>query len=242
MKSKFKLVVLLVFLLAGFMIAVQFQSIQKPKERDTRDTWELRADIQEQQKTQQQLYAKIQQAEQTIHQYENDSVTQTTATLKKSVQALKEEAGLTEKKGNGVVFKVKPLFHEEMDDTDVQVFPTLKPELLSRFINELNKYGATEISIANERVISITPIRNVNGTIYVNNHPLPPIPFEIKVLSENPEKLLSYMEYSSIRDYFAIENINLLGKTKNEIVLPKYDQEIHFKSIHLQEAEDVNGE
>ncbi|WP_188454480.1 DUF881 domain-containing protein [Virgibacillus oceani] len=242
MKSKYNLIVLLVFLLAGFMIAVQFQSFQKPKERDTRDTWELRADIQKQQKTQQELYANIQQAEKIINQYQYDSITQTTKTLKNSVQQLKEEAGLTEKKGKGVVFKVEPLFQESMKDVDVQVYPVLTQELLSRLINELNKYGATDISIADERVISITPIRNVNGNIYVNNHPLPPLPFEIKVLAEDPKKLLSYVEYSSIRDYFAIENINLLGKAKDTIVLPKYDQDIHLESIHLLEAEDANGE
>ena len=36
------LVLLSITLIIGFMIAVQFQTVKKPVERDTRDTWQLR--------------------------------------------------------------------------------------------------------------------------------------------------------------------------------------------------------
>lgn len=239
MKVQNKLVVSLIFALAGFMVAIQFQSFQHPIERDTRDTWEVRADIQKQQKTQQELYGSILAAEEMIQKYQNNSASESMETLKESVKKLKKDAGLTEITGKGVVFTLKPLFHESLEP---QEFPNVSPELLSRFINELNTYGTTDISIANERLISISPIRNVNGNVYINNHPLPPIPFDIRVLVNNPDKLLSYMEYSHIRDDFAIEDIDLIGKKQSSVTLSSYDQKIHLKSIHLQEADETDGE
>lgn len=220
------------------MVAIQIQSLQKQDERDTRDTWELRLDIQKQQKIQQHLYADIQEAEATINKYEKASIKDTMNTLKESVSKLKKEAGLTEISGKGVVFTMSPLFAENMD---IQAYPKLTAPLVNMFINELNKYGATDIAIADERIVSFTPIRDVNGRLYVNNHPLPSLPVDIKVLAVNPERLLSYMEYSTIHDHFAVENISLTGSIRN-VILPAYDQKINLKQIHVMDDNGMDGE
>lgn len=239
MKPLYKVVILFVVAFAGFMVVMLFQSPQHPDDRDTRDTWELRSDIQEQQKKQQQLYAAIQEAEETINQYGKESVNKTTDTLQKSVQTLKQEAGLTAAEGKGIVFSLAPLFQENISG---QAYPQVSPVLLNRLINELNKYGATDIAINNERVISLTPIRDVNGGISVNDHPVSALPFEITVLVDHPKKLLGHMEYSNIRDNFAAENINITGVMKKELKLPAYDQEIYLDAIDIQDAIEADGE
>ncbi len=230
------------FALAGFIVAISFQFLQEPEDKDTRDTrdaWELKADIQKQQKLQQQLYADIQESETTINNYEKESVNETIETLKKSVQKLEQETGFVEAEGKGIVFTLAPLFQ---DDPNRQAYPTMSPELLSRFMNELNKYGAMDTAIENERIISLTAIREVNGSVYVNNHPIPALPFKVAVLVDNPEKLQSYIEYSNIRDAFAAENINLTSVTKEELTLPAYDQEIRLNSVDVQDAKETDGE
>ncbi|MGY0692300.1 DUF881 domain-containing protein [Virgibacillus sp. FSP13] len=242
MKSNYKITILIMFALAGFIIAISFQFFQEPKKidtRDTRDTWELKADIQKQQKVQQKLYADIQESEKIIKKYEKESVNETIETLKKSVQKLKQETGFIKAEGKGIVFTLAPLFQ---DDPNRQAYPTMSPELLSRFMNELNKYGAMDTAIENERIISLTAIRDVNGSVYVNNHPIPSLPFDITVLVDNPEKLQSYIEYSNIRDAFAAENINLTSVTKEELTLPAYDEEIRLNSVDVEDAKETDGE
>ncbi len=225
-----------VSLLAGLMVAVLFQSNQTTEVRDTRDLWEVRTDLREEQLKQQNLYKQIRDAEIIIEQYEGKSDREKLETLKESVNVLKEKAGLTEIKGKGLVIRVNPLYQDLQFG---QVYPTVPPELLHRLINELNTYGANNIAIANERYTSITPIRSVNEYTYVNNHPLPPLPMEIKVLASDVEKLLDYMQVSRVNDYFAVENLELEYDIEHNLTLPKYDQSIDFKWLNSADFDET---
>lgn len=216
------------------MAAIQFQSVKEPTERDTRDLWEVRAQLQVEQKKQQQLYEQIAQAEEIIEQYQEKTQEEQVNTLKESIKVLNKKAGLTEVTGSGVLIKISPLFN---DSEMGQEYPTLTPELLHRLINELNKYGATDIAIENERIINTSPIRYVNGETYVNNHAVPPVPIEIKVLSANPSRLLDYVQVSKSKDYFAIENLDLNASLKPKLVLPKYEGMINVDMLQVNEVE-----
>ncbi len=41
----------IVSFIVGIMIAVQYNTVKEPSERDTRDTWELRQELSEEKKT-----------------------------------------------------------------------------------------------------------------------------------------------------------------------------------------------
>ncbi len=229
-----KMLLAFVSLLAGLMIAVLFQSNQKPETRDTRDLWEIRTELNEEQIKQQNLYKQISEAEEIINQYENEPNTEKIETLKEQVNKLKEKAGLSEKQGKGLVITVKPIFR---DIKNGQAYPTIPPELINRLLNELKLYGATDIAIENERIISITPVRAVGDSTYVNNRPVPPLPIDIKVMSKDLEKLMDYMEVNKINDYFAIENIELSYEIEEVITLPKYDMPIDFQWFDSENVE-----
>ncbi|ARI77567.1 DUF881 domain-containing protein [Halobacillus mangrovi] len=219
----------LVCLFVGFMVAVQFQTTAKPEVRDTRDEWEVREALKEQQDIQQELLKKLSAVDKTIQSYEQKSSEDQIEILKNSIEKLEEKVGLTEKRGNGVEITISPIFLENFSGE--QEYPSLSPQMLSRLINELNAFGATDIAVGNERITSLSPIRNVNGSTYVNNRPLLPLPVSIQVLADNAEKLKDYINTSPSKDIFSIENLDLTAEIKEGITLPKYDDPLHLEKL-----------
>ncbi|GGD18997.1 UPF0749 protein YlxX [Pontibacillus salipaludis] len=236
MNIRSKIIFSFVFALVGFMIAIQFQTTQEPKVRDTRDLWEVRTELQKQQKTQQELLAKERELNKMIAQYEGQSNFEKVETLNKSLNNLKLKAGLTEVKGAGLMLTVEPIFQ---DLEYAETYPTVSPSLLHQLINELNTYGAKDISIGQERITNLSPIRDVNGTTYVNNHPVPPLPIKIKVLAEDPEKLLNYMEVSDSLEMFVIENLSVSMEIRKKLTLPEYEQTPDLQYLETEDATET---
>ncbi len=218
-----------VCLLIGFMVAILFNTNQQPSQRDTRDTWEIRSALQEEQKTQQALYQEIAEAKKMILEYQEQTEHQQIESLKESIDTLRTEAGLTEIVGKGVILTIEPLFL----DTEYQEYPSLNAELLQLFMNELNAFGAEEMAVGNQRIINITPIRDVNGKVYVNNSSIGSLPIEIRVLTNNTEQLIKHIEVSEINDYFALENVTISIDEQEEVTLPTYEGTINLKDVQV---------
>ena len=230
MKKNSKWMVSIICLFIGFMVAIQFQTTTvEPEVRDTRDEWEVREALQDEQQNQRELLEKIRAADKTLEDYEAQSSQEQLATLKESIDLLEQRVGLTEAKGAGVVLKISPIFQEGFSSE--QLYPILTPQMLSRLINELNTFGAQDIAIANERLTNLSPVRDVNGMTYVNNRPLPSLPLTIQVLTDQPQKLKDYMEASQSRDMLSIENLDMEVETSETITLPKYDAPLHLEIL-----------
>ncbi|SET85306.1 Uncharacterized conserved protein YlxW, UPF0749 family [Salinibacillus kushneri] len=222
-------------LLAGLMGTILFQSNQAHEERDSRDLWEVRTEIHDKQETQQNLYTQIHEAEQKLDEYQSQNNKERIELLKESVQKLKKRAGLTEIKGEGIKITIKPIL---VNSDRVQEYPEIPPELLQRLFNELYTYGANDIAIENERIIQISPVRDVNGETYVNNRPLPSVPVEISVLAEDAKELMEYMQVSKVNDYFAVENLEVQYQVDFHLTLPAYQQHIDLEYIRSAESEE----
>jgi uncharacterized protein YlxW (UPF0749 family) len=221
-------------MIVGFMLAVQFTTTNEPDERDTRDLWELREAIETEQEQQQELNDEILNYERLLDKYEQVGEADKMDVMKEALSELKKEAGLTEISGQGIKMVIEPLFGEELLG---QAVGDVYPELLRRLINELNMYGANEMSIGGERIITRSPIREVNGQTYVNDKLLAPLPIEINVLTDNAEKLHNQMVVSQSMDDFAEENFRLRLVPVREVTLPPYDEHIRVK--YMQEKEDA---
>ncbi|REJ05655.1 DUF881 domain-containing protein [Halobacillus trueperi] len=229
MKRRTQWLLSTVFLLIGFMVAVQFQTTSHETEmRDTRDVWEVREDLKTQQEHQQDLLEKIAGADQTIENYEKQTSREQVETLKSSIESLEKKIGLQKKRGAGVELTIRPIFEEGADG---QEYPSVSPHLLSRLLNELNTYGAEDISIGNERLTNLSPVRDVNGSTYVNNRPIGSLPLTIRVLAEDPEKLQDHMKASPTQDIFNIDNMEIVFEVKEQLVLPKYDDPLHLEIL-----------
>ncbi|MDX5476375.1 MAG: DUF881 domain-containing protein [Bacillaceae bacterium] len=225
----------IVTIIIGFMIAVQFQSVKEPVVRDTRDTWQLRSDLKKEQEIQSQIITEIRKYEEQIRVYEEEKSQSKEAILRKTLEELKKEAGLTIVGGPGIKMTVNLLFDEEIYG---YIDDNVSAELLRRFINELNSYDVEEIAIAGQRIVNSTVLREVNGRTKINNTWLPSPPFEIVVTTEDPTKLYNRLQVSRAMDEFAIENFLLQISTPiNYVTVPAYEEQIRLKNLETVKLE-----
>lgn len=206
------------------MLAIQFHTTQEPVVRDTRDVRELRRELMAEQERHQQLNSEIEKAqallaqyEQTLHNREDDI----SDVLSEQIAALRKEAGLEETVGPGLIVTIDSLYHEQFFG---QARRTPPADVFRFLINELNIYGAESIAVENERIISTSAFRDVNNMTHLNSRRLPPLPIEVKVLSEKAETLQNQMVVSESVEYFEIEGFSVTFEIVEELELPAYDQ------------------
>ena len=210
----------------GFMLAVQFHTTMQPVERDTRDIWELREDLEKEQKRQIELNEEIRRYKMLLNQYRQNSDQKTIAVMEEAFHDLQEEAGLTAKTGEGIILSVEPLFSDELLGQEV---PALTPELLLRLVNQLNSYQVEALAIADQRMVATSAIREVNGQTYVNNRPLPELPIQIKLMASNTKKVFNQINASPIIDEFAKENLSLIPEMAKQLQIPAYERHLTVK-------------
>ncbi|HEU5139747.1 MAG TPA: DUF881 domain-containing protein [Bacillales bacterium] len=236
MFSSKKMMLAAVACILGFMLVLQFQTTNQPQEdtRDTRDVWQLRKDLSHAKMRTSKLNNELFEVEHLLAKYQSNEDHQKVETMKSVLNELKKEAGLTQVSGQGIIIHVEPLVSGSLIG---EPYHPITAQLLRRLINELDAYGAKEIAIAGQRVIATTPIRNVNGEIYVNDKSIPEVPFKIKVLTDNARKLHNEMVVSDSRREFAEAKLNLTTEPVDHLVLPAYDQ-----PILVQYMEPAKGE
>lgn len=222
----------------GLMIAIQFQTVSEPVERDTRDTWELREDLMEETELQTKLIQEIRSVEEKLAEYKTVRAQSKEQVLKGTLEELKQEAGLTEVTGAGLVLSIEPDFDlMPLGNPAVSV----SPELLKRLINELNMYGAQHISVDGQRVINTTVIRIINRDTKIDGHSLNRYPINIKVIVDTvdtAEKLYNRMSVSGVADDFFIDSLRVnVNKPEPEITIPSYQD-----TIRIRYMEPVNTE
>ncbi|AMX84120.1 NgoFVII family restriction endonuclease [Geobacillus subterraneus] len=201
----------------GVMLAVGLRTTMPSEGRDTRDIWELRADLTKEQQLEQHLLEELEDYEEKLHHYRQKEAAGGGAALEATVAELREEAGLTEVKGSGIILMIAPFSAAGYVGP---VTATVSPELLQRLVNELNKYGAKEIAIDGERLTNWTAIRDINGMTNVGRRPIR-LPVEVKAIADDADKLYSGLTVSPLRDDFIVENLELsISKPKPAIVIP----------------------
>jgi uncharacterized protein YlxW (UPF0749 family) len=219
----------------GLMLAAGLQTISHPKVRDTRDIWELRADLKKEQQLQQQLLLEMEDYEKKLRDYKQKQRSNREAVLHETVRELEQEAGLTEVKGPGLVLTIESFYPGNYVGP---ITETVSPELLQRLMNELNKYGAKEIAIADERITNTTAVRDVNGVTQVGDRKISSLPIEVKVIADDADMLYNRLTVSTIRDDFIVENLQLtISKPLASVVIPPSDEKWNAKYMETVKAE-----
>lgn len=236
MLNKNKWIFSIAIAIIGFMVAILFHSIQTPEVRDTRDMWEIRAQLQAEQEKQQILQQELNELTTVVKSYQGSSDQEQIATLNQSIDVLEEKAGLTHLSAPGVVIELKPNYRLA---TELRETPSVTPELLNRLINELNTYGATAIGIENERLINLTSIRYVAGKTYMNQRPLPDLPITINVLVDDPERLKNYMEVSQSKDELSMNNIEFTVSSNEKVSVPSHQGKINLNLIEFDQTKEA---
>ncbi|WP_231686866.1 DUF881 domain-containing protein [Bacillus sp. JCM 19034] len=202
-KSAFTLITLVI----GFMIAIQFQTTKEPNIRDTRDIRELRAEVLAEQEKRQDLEQELEQIQSLIEQYEQSAENvggEVVTVLENQIEEMRAEAGLTEITGGGIEITIRSLYNDQYVGHD-RFMPS--SEVFRFLINELNIYGAKEIAVGNERIITTSAFRDVNQMTYLNNRRLPPLPLKVKVLAHDPERLHNHMVVSASVDFLRLKGM-----------------------------------
>lgn len=230
MRKNKKIGFLIVSVIIGFMLAVQLRLVKEPEVRDTRDTWELKVDLSNEQKLQVQLMKEITSLEQQLARYESELQGSKEQALLHTLEALKEEAGLTEVTGQGILLTIVPLASGMIEREGVQ---QISPELLKRLINELNMFDAEQIAINDQRVINSTVVREINGITKIDGVSLNTFPIEIKVIAPDAEKIRDRLKVSQSMEEFFIENLSLeISNTMPSITIPPYRNDITVTYMH----------
>lgn len=224
MRKKAVIEITITAFIVGFMIAMQYNTMQKPSvERDTRDVLEIRQALSEEKKQHSKLLSEIASTKNIINQYENPNKSDGEA-LKETVENLKKEAGLTKVKGPGVTMTISQA--EELVQFGYSI-EQISPDLLRSLVNEIYKYNGKYLEIDGQRVVQTSAIRDINGNTTVNGKPISNDNLEIRVITENleeAEKLYSYLYSSSMSDAFYIDNLVLdIHEAKEDLTISAYD-------------------
>ncbi|HWO77866.1 MAG TPA: DUF881 domain-containing protein [Bacillus sp. (in: firmicutes)] len=222
----------LVTLLIGFMIAIQFRSVQEPDQRDTRDIWEVRELIIQEKELQSELIREIREIEEKLAQYQETQAQEELEVLNSTLEEFKVEAGLTKYSGPGLIISISPYFQGIELGQDAVV---LSPEMLSKLVNDLYMYGAKHISIQGQRLINSSVIRDINNETHVDGLPLNRFPIEIKVVAENEElaeKVYNRIQASSLEDEFFVEDLKFsVSNVMDKVELPAYLDSIEIGNM-----------
>lgn len=222
--------------ITGVMLAVQFQTVQDPVVRDTRDTKQLRAAIEKEKELQAELIKELRSNEEKLSSYETEREQSKEETLRKTLEELQVEAGLTEAKGPGLriyIDRANSLPAGEYYENYIS------PDLLMRLLNEIKMYGGKHVSVAGHRILSNTVIREIAGSTKISGYTLKHWPIEIIVITEDfktAEKMSHRLKASPIGDDFFIDHLLLtVSEAEREVIVPAYEDKIRIK--HMKTAE-----
>lgn len=228
MRKKAILEITIVAVIVGFMLAVQYNTIQKPTTtRDTRDILEIRQELSEEKKRHSQILSEIEELQNIIGQYEDPTSMNKGKPLQETLNNLRKEAGFTNVTGPGVRLTIRPATELLQFGYSIE---QVSPDLLNSLINEIYKYKGKYLEIDGKRIVHTTAIRDINGQTTINSIPIQNPNIEIRIITETfeeAEKLYSYLYSSTIPDAFYIDNFILdVNKAEREITISSYDGNI----------------
>ncbi|GLC87550.1 DUF881 domain-containing protein [Lysinibacillus piscis] len=225
MKKNMYTRITLVLFIIGLMIAVQYNTIQQPAERDTRDIWDIREELSMEKQRHSTLLEEIRSLHEVVDRYEQSEKTSLQAALSETVNRLQTQAGLTKVVGPGLILRIEAA--PELIEMGY-VIREISPDLLTQLLNELFKNNAIDVAIDGNRVVQTTAIRDINGRTTVNSVPISSLPFEIYVGTSSfkeAQKMYNSLQASSLVDSFYLDNFNLvIEEPMTQLTISAFDQ------------------
>lgn len=236
MKNKYISITIVSFII-GFMLFVQYNTVQNPTIRDTKNIWEIRNELSEELKTHSELLNEIQETNIKVNEYENMSDKDPEEILMETLDELKKELGEEAVTGPGFTIKIAPSAEAVQFGYEVEVIP---PLLLTRLVNELNRNKAKYMEIDGQRLTLWSAIRDINGRTTVNGRPINKADVEIKVIGNSDEevqKLYNFILSSTLIDEFYIDNLNVkVGQVVTDLTIEAATMD-SFSSSYLKADE-----
>ena len=151
-----------------------------------------------------------------------------------TVDKLHEQAGMTDVTGPGFVIEVRPSPESIAYGAPIT---GISPELLTRFVNELNRFKGHSLEIDGKRYTKLSSIRDINGITTVNGINISTPPFKIKIIAQtftDSEKLFNTIQASEINDDFYLDDLILdIGKPEGNVEIRGWTE--RFNNLYLNE-------
>lgn len=227
----------LILFIIGLMTAIQYNTLNEPNSRDTRDVWEVRQELSREKQLHSELLSEIGQLSGTLSKYEDAADQSPEQALVETVGDLRKAAGLTETAGPGIEVSIEPSPEAVALGQNIE---GIAPDLLIRFVNEINRFNGLYVSIDGNRIVNTTAIRDINGRTTVNTVPIQTPPFKIKIVAnsmEDAETLYNHLLSSPLRDDFYIDDLIVeVSEPSTELAIEAYDKDIDYNL--LEEAKE----
>lgn len=227
----------LILFIIGLMTAIQYNTLNEPNSRDTRDVWEVRQELSREKQLHSELLSEIGRLSETLSKYEDAADQSPEQALVETVEDLRKAAGLTEAAGPGIEVSIEPSPEAVALGQNIE---GIAPDLLIRFVNEINRFNGLYVSIDGNRIVNTTAIRDINGKTTVNTVPIQTPPFNIKIVAnsmEDTETLYNHLLSSPLRDDFYIDDLIVeVSEPTAELAIEAYDKDIDYNL--LEEAKE----
>lgn len=207
-KKMYRNITIISFII-GFMLAVQYNTVQNPAERNTVDIWEIRQQLSVEKERHSELLTAISEVSETVDKYEDAEFDNPELLLQQTVDNLKRQVGILPISGPGLTLTIEPA--EELLQFGYELKP-ISPELLIRLMNDLYRHNAQAIEIDGKRLTYNSAIRDINGETTVNGEPIDKANIELNIITqtvEQAQKLQNHLLASTFQDEFYIDNLKL---------------------------------
>lgn len=215
MKFARNIAMMLVCILLGIMLALQYKSVnynQSLASFENKRLEELKDDLitlQNQKNSLQERLSELEEENQTyakVKAGDSEAAQQIQNNLKKA----RVFAGLEEVKGKGIVITL-----------DNNVFIHVKDYDILNVVNELRASGAQAISVNDERVVAMTEIREAGQYIMINGKQFN-APFVIKAISDPDDLERSLTLIGGVVEGLEEDQLNVTIKKSEDIVIGKF--------------------
>jgi len=221
--------ILIVSVVLGVMMAVQFKSVREPLSFPSRQQEILAFELKQVKQERESLAEQNRQLREQLDRTLSGSSPSTDALLSELTMA-RAEAGLLGVKGSGVTVILNDSIRDVQPGDDPNQYLIHDKDLLT-VVNELRAAGAEAISVNGQRLLATSEIRCAGNTILVNVTKIAP-PFIVMAIGD-PDMLESSLKIKGgVIEYLQIWGIQVEIKKSppnKDIIVPGYSGPIPMK-------------
>jgi len=218
----------IISIIIGFMLAVQYKTVQNTEKLESTDLWTIRQQLSDEKNQYSHLLKEISEANGVIQKYEEEEHASPEIILSETLTELKQQIGTEAVEGPGLELKISPSAEAIAFGFEIKEIP---PLLLIRLVNDIYRYNGLYIEIDGQRIHYNSAIRDINGRTTINGVPISNNDSTIKIIGDDEEdinRLYNYLLASSFTDEFYIDNLTL------EIEEPKQSVKISSSNVQVK--------
>lgn len=205
------LALLLPAVLFGILVSAQWQTQQERSDLAVRYNAPLTEAAQSLQNEQNTLKTQLAELRQQLDAIQTNASTQSEAAraLQAQIDGLKERAGLTAVKGDGVIVLLDDAKQTAANAKDLEQSICHATDLTD-IVNTAWRGGAQAVAINRERIVGTSSVYCVGATIMVNGTLMSP-PFEIAAIGRQDQLLRAFEDPAQLRDIKQRSEVHGLG-------------------------------